>query len=60
MQLIDPTAVLVLLVIVGIAAVAAVALAAIALPGTLSVTRRERLRRHESIPAFYGRLHFAG
>lgn len=59
MQLIDPTATLVLMVIVGIAALAAVVLAAVALPATLTVTRRERLRRQESIPAYYGRLHFA-
>ena len=60
MQLIDPTAAITLLVIVGIAALAAVVLAVVALPATLTVTRRERLRRHESIPAYYGRLHFAG
>lgn len=59
MQLIDPTAVTFLLVVVGIAAVAAVALAALALPATLRVTRRDRHARRESIPAYYGRLHFA-
>ena len=60
MQFIDPTAAIALLVVVGIAALAAVSLAAVALPSTLSVTRRDRLARHESIPAYYGRLHFAG
>jgi hypothetical protein len=59
MQLIDPTAVTFLLVVVGIAALAAVVLAAVALPATLRVTRRDRRARRESIPAYYGRLHFA-
>jgi len=59
MQLLDPTAVTALLVVVGTAALAAVALAAIALPATFRVTRRDRMDRHESIPAYYGRLHFA-
>lgn len=60
MQFIDPAAALTFLVIVGIAALAAVAMAVATLPATLAVTRRERLRRHESIPTYYGRLHFAG
>ena len=60
MQLIDPTAVITLLVVVGIAALAALAMAAVALPSTLSVTRKDRQARHESIPTYYGRLHFAG
>jgi len=59
MQLLDPTAVTLLLVVVGIAALASVALAAVALPATLRVTRRDRKARRESIPAYYGRLHFA-
>ncbi len=59
MQLIDPTLVIGLLVVVGLAAVAAVALAAVALPPTLRSTRRDRRARHESIPSYYGRLHFA-
>ena len=59
MQLIDPTAAIALLVIVGIAALAAVVLAAVALPATFRVTRVDRKARHESIPAYYGRLHFA-
>jgi hypothetical protein len=59
MQLIDPTAVTLFLVVVGIAALAAVALAAVALPATLRVTRTDRRARRESIPAYYGRLHFA-
>ena len=60
MQLIDPTAVFALLVVVGIAALAALTMAAVALPATLRVTRRDRQARHESIPTYYGRLHFAG
>jgi hypothetical protein len=59
MQLLDPTAVITLLVVVGIAALAAVALAAVALPAALRETRRDRQTRRESIPAYYGRLHFA-
>jgi hypothetical protein len=39
--------------------VAAVAIAAVALPATLRVTRSDRQARHESIPTYYGRLHFA-
>lgn len=60
MQLIDPTAVITLLVVVGVAALAALAMAAVALPSTLRVTRRDRQARHESIPTYYGKLHFAG
>ena len=59
MQLIDPVAAITLLVVVAIAALAAVAMAAVVLPSTLSVTRRDRKARRESIPAYYGRLHFA-
>jgi hypothetical protein len=59
MQLIDPTAVITLLVVVGIAALAAIALAAVAIPATLRETRTDRRGRHESIPTYYGRLHFA-
>lgn len=59
MQIIDPTAAITLLVVAGIAALAAVALAVVALPATLRVTRRDRMARHESIPTYYGRLHFA-
>ena len=59
MQLLDPTAVTVLLVIVGIAALAVVGLLALSLVVGMRSTRRDRLARHESIPAYYGRLHFA-
>lgn len=59
MQLIDPTAVVTLLVVVGIAALAALTMAAVALPSTLRVTRTDRQARHESIPTYYGKLHFA-
>ncbi|NYE35158.1 hypothetical protein F4692_000262 [Nocardioides cavernae] len=59
MQLLDPTPVLVfLLAVVGLAALASLALVAIALPAALRTTRIERLARRESIPAYYGRLHF--
>ena len=59
MQLIDPAAVIALVVLTGIAALTAVALAAVALPATFRVTRRDRMARRESIPTYYGRLHFA-
>jgi hypothetical protein len=59
MQLLDPTAVITLLVVVGLAALAAVVLAVVALPSTLRETRQDRQARSESIPAYYGRLHFA-
>ena len=59
MQIIDPTAVITLLVVTGIAALTAVVLTALALPTTLRLTRRDRMARHESIPTYYGRLHFA-
>ena len=59
MQIIDPSALTVLLTLVGVAAVAGVLLSAVALVSGLSVTRTKRLARHESIPTFYGRLHFA-
>lgn len=59
MQLLDPTPVIIFLVVVGLAAVAAIVLAAIALPAVLRDTRTDRRARQESIPAYYGRLHFA-
>lgn len=59
MQLIDPTAAIALLVIVGVAAVAALVLAAVAVPAALRETRGDRKARRESIPTYYGRLHFA-
>ena len=59
MQLLDPTVVIALMVVIGIAALASVVLAAIALPSAIRATRRDRQVRHESIPAYYGRLHFA-
>ena len=59
MQILDPAVVITLMVVVGIAALAAVVLAAVSLPAVLRSTRRDRQVRHESIPAYYGRLHFA-
>lgn len=58
MEILDPTVVIPLLV-VGVAALAAVVLAAVAVPAALRETRLDRQTRHESIPAYYGRLHFA-
>ena len=40
-----------------VAAVALVLIVAV-LPSTLKITRRDRVARHESIPTYYGRLHF--
>jgi len=59
MQLIDPTAVIAFLAVVGIAALAGVVMAAVALSSTLRETRTDRVARHESVPTYYGRLHFA-
>jgi hypothetical protein len=59
MQLIDPTAVTVLLVVVGVTALVVVGLLAASLVVGVRGARRDRLARHESIPAYYGRLHFA-
>ncbi|SEB46043.1 hypothetical protein SAMN04489844_0156 [Nocardioides exalbidus] len=59
MQLISASATITLLVVVGIAALAAIAMAAVAVPATLRETRRDRVSRRESIPTYYGRLHFA-
>lgn len=59
MQLLDPTPVLVFFVVVLAVAAVALALVAVALPEALRSTRRDRLARRESIPAYYGRLHFA-
>ena len=59
MQLFDPAVAIALLVLVGIAALAAVVLAAVAIPAALRETRSDRQTRRESIPTYYGRLHFA-
>ena len=58
MQLLDPTALTVLLVVVGIAALAVVGLLAATLVVGVRSTRRDRLAHHESIPVYYGRLRF--
>lgn len=60
MQLIDPAAVTFLLAVVTLAVLAVVVLVATSLPGALRLTRRDRVARRESIPTYYGRLHFAG
>jgi hypothetical protein len=59
MQILDPAVIITLMVVVGVAALTAVVLAAVALPAVLRETRSDRMARHESIPAYYGRLHFA-
>lgn len=60
MQLVDSSAITTYLVVVGIASVAAIALVVVTLCFALLETRRDRQARHESIPTYYGRLHFAG
>lgn len=59
MQLLDPTVVYSFLALVVVLAVAAIALVATTLPAALRETRTDRIARRESIPAYYGRLHFA-
>jgi len=59
MQIIDATAAYLLLSLVGLAALAVVVLGIVALPPALRESRRDRVARRESIPAYYGRLHFA-
>ena len=59
MQILDPAVVITLMVVIGVAALSSVVLAAVALPDALRATRRDRQVRRESIPAYYGRLHFA-
>jgi hypothetical protein len=59
MQIIDPTIVIALMTLVGIAALAAVTLVLVAVPAALRETRGDRIARRESVPTYYGRLHFA-
>ena len=59
MQLLDPTVVITLVAVIGIAALASLVLAAVALTPIFRSTRRDRQARHESVPTYYGRLHFA-
>ena len=59
MQLLDPAVVITLMVVIGIAALASLVLAAVSLPPVIRATRSDRQARHESVPAYYGRLHFA-
>jgi hypothetical protein len=56
MQIIDPNVAMTLLVV---AVVAAAAAAALFVTTLVTVTRRERIARHETIPTYYGHLHFA-
>ena len=53
------TAVIALLVVTSLAALAAVVLTLAVLPATVRETRSDRMARRESIPTYYGRLHFA-
>jgi hypothetical protein len=59
MQMIDPTPITTFLIFAS--AVLAVGLVATIAGLTLVLreTRHDRQQRHESIPAYYGRLHFA-
>ncbi|WP_416953695.1 hypothetical protein ACNKF0_16010 [Nocardioides sp. T5] len=59
MQILDPTIVIALMTLVGIAALAAVTLVLVAVPAALRETRGDRIARRESVPTYYGRLHFA-
>jgi hypothetical protein len=59
MQILDPAAAYTLLVVVVTAALAAVVLLAGAVTVGLRTARRDRIARRESIPTYYGRLHFA-
>ena len=59
MQILDPPAVIALLVVTSLAALAAVVLTLAVLPATVRETRSDRMARRESIPTYYGRLHFA-
>ncbi|QBX54334.1 hypothetical protein EXE58_01830 [Nocardioides seonyuensis] len=58
MEMIDTTALNVLLGFQALAALVGLLLVAVVLAKVLPVTRRERLARRESIPTYYGRLHF--
>lgn len=49
-------AVSIYLIVIGVVSLAAVVLAAAALTTTLRETRSDRRARHESIPAYYGRM----
>jgi hypothetical protein len=59
MQLIDSTAVGVYLAFAGLAVTVGFVVLLAVLPLVLRHTRLDRLGRRESIPAYYGRLHFA-
>ena len=59
MQIIDPAAAYLLLAVAGLASLAVAVLVVVGLPPALRETRRDRVARHESIPTYYGRLHFA-
>ncbi len=58
MEFIDTNAVFTLFAVVSIVAAVALVLIVAVLPSTLKITRRDRVARHESIPTYYGRLHF--
>ena len=60
MEIVDTTTLTVVFGAVGLALLAGLVVLALALATALPVTRRERLARGESIPTYYGRLHFTG
>ena len=59
MQLLDSTAAGLYLAFVGTVIVLGLALALAVAPVALRETRTDRKARRESIPTYYGRLHFA-
>jgi hypothetical protein len=58
-MLADSTAITTYLVFVGVVSALALVLASVVLTLAFRETRRDRIARHESIPAYYGRGYFA-
>lgn len=59
MQVLDPTPIAVLLTLVGVLFAVGLVALFVGLTVVVQESRRDRFARHESIPAYYGRLHFA-
>jgi hypothetical protein len=59
MELFDTTAVALYLSFVGVVLLVGLVAVLSVAPLALRETRRDRRARHESIPTYYGRLHFA-
>jgi hypothetical protein len=59
MQLIDPTAITTFLVFAVSVLVLGLVAGVAGVTVALRETRRDRQQRHETIPTYYGRLHFA-